>query len=488
MTARAATLRSARPVATGDHPDGISAAVLNHAAALLTATTGLTFPGGRRTTLRRALGTLTVESDLPDTEILLDALDRDPRLRARLVSLVRIGETSFFRHPEQLDVISRRILPMLADAPSTSERSIIINIWSAGCSTGEEAYTLAILAAETFGPDAARVVRVAATDIDQEALRVAQAGAYGRWAFRTPLAAMAPYFDDDGRARRVRPSVAGLVTFSRDNLTREGAGLPPGLTGPPGLILCRNVTMYLSPDARRQVAARFLRLLAPGGWLVVAPVELSRSVYSGFESMTLDGHTIYRRPLETATGRRIPARADRPAVVERPVPAPPVRAPAAARLGVSAAPPRRRAASPVVRKPIWEGGPIGAADRFAATRTLADQGRLEEAWLLAEHAVRERPYDREGYLLVASIAEARDDLADASAALRRAIYLDRTDAVAVFRLGLLEWRLGHTRRATARLHRAVRLVDGRDDEALLDATSDLTVARLRSTVGMFGHG
>jgi chemotaxis protein methyltransferase CheR len=432
-----------------------------------------------------------LEWEAPSAEFVLEALESEPALLTRLVSLVRIGETYFFRHPEQLDVIARHVLPALAGAAAPGKRPTI-DIWSAGCSTGEEAYSLAIIAAQAFRAGPTPAVHIAATDIDPDVLRIAAAGVYGRWSFRTPLGDLDPWFEGEARHRRVVPAVAGQVTFSRDNLTCDNAGPPPGLSGPPGLIVCRNVTMYLSEEARRRVAARFLRLLAPGGWLVVAPVELSSEVYQAFEPVVLDGLTFYRRPVRATTGLR-------PAAI---VAASPIAESARnQRQGRSSTPgattARSRAAAPLAAAlphVLTRSGTTGSKvrrpsepHRLAAIRVLADEGRLDDAWRLATTAIRSRPNDRDGHHLLASIAEARDDLAEASVALRRAIYLDRADVVAHFRLGLLEWRLGHTRQATARLARAVRLVDGVADDTLLDPASDLTVARLRSTSAMLGH-
>ena len=114
-------------------------------------------------------------------------------------------------------------------------------------------------------------------------------------------------------------------------------------------------------------------------------------------------------------------------------------------------------------------------------RRLADQGLLGEARREIELAVHEDSRDRPRYLLLASIADAQDDLTAAVAALRRAVYLDRADAAAQFRLGLLEWRIGRKRGARARFATAVALVADRVDDEALDQASELTVGRLRET-------
>lgn len=460
-------------------PDTIETAVLKSAVAVLTATTGLTFPGGRRMTLERALRAVTLEAALPGVEVLVDQLDRDESLLARVVNLVRIGETYFFRHPEQLEVVSRRILPGLVAAAASAGGRRTVDIWSAGCSTGEEAYSLAILAAERVTGPTDPQVRVAATDIDAEALSVAAAATYGRWSFRSDLGERTWWFESDGRLRRVRREIIERVTFGLDNLAGDDLGSPAGASGPFGLIVCRNVTMYLSPDARRRAAARFHQLLAPGGWLIVAPVELSHQVYAGFEVVTLDGLTFYRRAPHDGPGRR-----------------PPPRRAELGPLGLSSSDSQHTAERPALRstshprpaRPAPRPARPPAPDHLTVARSLADLGRLPEARRAVDLAVREQPLDRQAHLLLALVAEAEDDLAGAAGALRRAVYLDRSDANAQFRLGLVEWRLGRIAQARARLATAVRLVDGHDDDRVLDGAPDLTVARLRSTAKMLGNG
>jgi chemotaxis protein methyltransferase CheR len=460
--------------------EAVAESSLHRAAERLTAETGLTFPQSRRAHLRRALATATSQAGIAGVDAFLDELDRQPRLLERLVSLVTIGETYFFRHPEQLDLVSRRILPAL---------------FAGGCSTGEEAYSLAILVNEALASRPRWEFRVVGTDIDRAALRQARTASYGRWSFRADLGERAGWFEEDGARRRLRSSLADHVTFGAENLSLEDAGPPPALGGPPDLIVCRNVTMYLSDEARRRVAARFLRALAPGGWLMVAPVELSSSVYSAFDTVVLDGLTFYRRPRLDASDQVVTdARAARAGVV--------VHTASAGRAGglgrdsrIATADGRaardRRSASPTEHRSRPRPARLPApdpADRLVAARRLADQGLLIEARRESELAAREDPYGRRGYLLLASIADAQDDLAAAAAALRRAIYLDRADATAQFRLGLLEWRIGRKRQARARLATALALVADRGEDETLDEGSDLTVGRLRSTAELLADG
>ncbi|HUQ78533.1 MAG TPA: CheR family methyltransferase [Patescibacteria group bacterium] len=456
----------------------IADSTLRRASDRLTAATGLTFPRSRLATLRRALAKAGADAGMTSVDSYLDELDRRPELLDRLISLVTIGETYFFRHPDQLELLSRQVIPALIDARS-EDPDRVIRAWSAGCATGEEAYSLAILIHEVAATRPGWQFRVAGTDIDREALRRANRARYGRWSFRADLGPREAWFEWDDEVRHVRPSIREHVLFSGDNLSVD-EGPPSALGGQADLILCRNVTIYLSAQARKRIAYRFLNALRPGGWLIVAPVEVSSSVYGAFQAFQFDGITAYRRPFDASEATR-PTRVLPPQALprgERVAASPPAKLIAHKR--AAAGSPRTERPPPAPRRDP-------AARGLAASR-LADLGRLTEARQEAELAIREQPRSGQAYRMLASIADAQGDLPASVAALRRAVYLDRTDVTAQFRLGLLEWRLGHQRPARARLKTALELVAGLPDAKTLEAGSDLTVGRLRNTIELLADG
>lgn len=128
-------------------------------------------------------------------------------------------------------------------------------------------------------------------------------------------------------------------------------------------------------------------------------------------------------------------------------------------------------------------GDSPAIGTLESAKALADAGHLAEARQACLALLRRDPTSVDGYLLLASIAEAQDDLDAASATLRRLLYLDRDNPSGQFRLGLLDWRLGHTRRARTRLQRAVELIEGRGDDEPLEHVDGLNPAWMRSVVG-----
>jgi chemotaxis protein methyltransferase CheR len=195
-------------------------------------------------------------------------LDTDANEYERLVQTLTINVTKFFRNPETFACVALKVIPELWDA-----RSPLIRVWSAGCSTGEEAYSLAVLFREhaatvgdTAGLDRLRII---ASDIDRGALAAASRGQYGDDAFeQTPPAVCDKYFPVENGKHTVVPEIRNLVSFElRDLLEGKGPG------GRLHLIVCRNVIIYFTRETQERLFERFHELLLPGGFLVLGKVE-----------------------------------------------------------------------------------------------------------------------------------------------------------------------------------------------------------------------
>jgi chemotaxis protein methyltransferase CheR len=200
-----------------------------------------------------------------------------------LVQLLTNKETFFFREMHQFEVLHERVLPDLLAArkfaakPDYAPGSLRIGrrqplrLWSAGCATGEEAYSLAITLLEFQKRHGGLDAQVIASDIDDDALEVARRGRYGERAVRlVPEELRRRYFTTDGHAYDVVPEVSRLVSFQVHNLAEKRR--PPGLSGL-DVIFCRNVAVYFSEKARDQLNACLADALHEGGYLFVASAE-----------------------------------------------------------------------------------------------------------------------------------------------------------------------------------------------------------------------
>ena len=209
---------------------------------------------------------------------------------AHLVELLTTHETYFFRELFQLDAFRREVLPELVGERAALRR---LTLWSAGCSTGEEAYTLAMILLES-GACPGWVLRVLGTDISRKVLAAARVGVYGPSSFRTTEPELRErYFDPVGESFRVRDEVRALCSFRQVNLVDADA---LATVGPVDAIFCRNVLMYLAPDARRRIVDGFHDALVPGGYLFLGHSESLLNQETPFEVVHLRREIAYRRP------------------------------------------------------------------------------------------------------------------------------------------------------------------------------------------------
>ncbi|MBX3466413.1 MAG: hypothetical protein KF878_05880 [Planctomycetes bacterium] len=250
---------------------------------------GLEFPEHRWDRVEEAAALVTGAATADEAAT---AAAKDPALLDALLDRLTVGETYFFREPEQFRVLADEVLPDLRRRRGEGE----VRAWSAGCASGEEAYSLAMALL------AARVerARVLATDVSPAALRLARAATYGPWSLRGLGARRAlPFLEAQGRTWAVAPRARDLVTVERLNLAADP--YPQGLD----LIFCRNVLIYLDAHAVARVARGLHAALAPGGWLFVAATDPPLRALAPFEEVATTAGRVYRRPLETA--RRVAA-------------------------------------------------------------------------------------------------------------------------------------------------------------------------------------
>jgi chemotaxis methyl-accepting protein methylase len=210
------------------------------------------------------------------------ALDSDPREYERLLDALTINVTKLFRNPETYDSIAKNVVPALWALPSSQLR-----VWSAGCSSGEEPYSLAVLfhrQAETArAVDRVGRVRILGSDIDAASLEAARRGTFEEAAFAdTALDLRARYFGG-GPTNPIRADVKALVQFERRDLLADPV---PGTDF--NLVTCRNVIIYFDRATQEALFQRFHSALLPGGFLVLGKVETllgpARSMFAPVDS------------------------------------------------------------------------------------------------------------------------------------------------------------------------------------------------------------
>jgi chemotaxis protein methyltransferase CheR len=283
---------SARRVAPAPVPPP-EAAEVRQLVELFRSVAGLAFADDSGYVLERRLKDRVAALGLPSFAHYVDYLRHDPGGGAELeeaLELVTTHETYFFREEYQLRAFREEVVPRLRHLVGSRRR---LSVWSAGCSTGEEAYTIAMVLSHgglPYGWDA----RVFGSDLSRRCVAAARRAAYGPAAFRcVPPEFRRLYFVESPEGTVVAPSIRAMCTFSQLNLLDRDR---LAVVGRVDAIFCRNVLIYLDQEARRRVLDNVYECLLPGGFLMLGHSESLLHVSSDFEPVRLRDDLVYRKP------------------------------------------------------------------------------------------------------------------------------------------------------------------------------------------------
>jgi chemotaxis protein methyltransferase CheR len=233
------------------------------------------------------------DSFLKYYQYLLYHQDRLAELNTML-DIVTTNETYFFREKNQLEAFAEEILPELAEKKARTKR---LRIWSAGCSTGEEPYTLAMLIQQSRLFDSSWNIDIIGTDISQRVLRTARKAVYSQSSFRaTEEDQVARWFNklEDGKYT-VGESIRSMVHFGHLNLMDEKM---MGLIGECDAIMCRNVIIYFDKNAKAKVVNSFFKKITAGGYLLLGHSESLMNITTVFKLKHLTKVMVYQKPEE----------------------------------------------------------------------------------------------------------------------------------------------------------------------------------------------
>lgn len=416
-------------------------------------------PSGPRYADLVALVTRTmVEVGSTGAEEFQRSLERDADMFDRLVVSLTVGESYFFREPAQIELLRQRALPERAEVRGPAGT---LRLWSAGCATGQEAYTLAMLLTEQGLASRSRVL---ATDLSRQALERARRGVYGDWSLRAlDDRRRDAYFRQVPGGFAIDRGLARAITFRQHNLVDAAAGRP---VRDMDVVLCRNVLVYLTPAAVASVGRVLVEALAPGGWLLTASTDPRLEGVPGLHTVVTPEGLAYRRMAAEPAGPQRRRRAAAPPVPPRQAsrgrsvvsarrPVPVTTAPghsAGTPAGASAADIRPASARHALARGDYEGAATAAAALVAGAggaeahvilvRALGSAGRLAVAADAAAAAVARFPVHVELRLLQAMVLLESANAPQAAAAARAAAYLDPDLAMAHLTLARAEEALG----------------------------------------------
>jgi chemotaxis protein methyltransferase CheR len=358
------------------------------------------------------------------------------------------GETFFFRDHGQFDLLRLRLLPELI-AQHRNDKTL--RLWSAGCASGEEAYSLAMLVDMLLPEHDDWNMLILGTDIDSKAIAKARHGRYGTWSFRmVPAALQQRYFHLENNEWVLNERIRRMVTFRVVNLIDEtfpDSGSNAG-TGSElhdmDMILCRNVFIYFDRTAVSVVAAKFSATLVEGGYLLTAHTELIGHQVRGLESRLFVEGVVHQRHVHL------------PAYV----------APPSVAAGVAV-----QITSPLVKPDDARGKEVRGQETplppqvqnpaialCASARLYADQGEYALAERMCRKALVEDPLAVSPYFLLAQLAQLKGDFEQAKECLNKAIYLDHRCVAAHLELAALYERAENMPQARALRHAALGIV------------------------------
>ncbi len=392
-----------------------------------------------------------------------------------LLNLVTVTETCFFRDASQFRLLQEHIIPtLISERTASGDRTRTIRIWSAGCSSGEEAYSIA-LALDEMGahkryPD--WTIEIIGTDLNTRVLDKARRGVYSPRAVRNVEGRLLDlYFAPQGRNFALTDAIKRRVKFEFGNLTQT----PMPSTGPQDIIFCKNVTIYFRSDVTRKLINGLRDTLAPDGYLLLGHAESLWQMSEGFSIVEHERAFCYRKRTHAA-----------PAVNTLIAP-PRTSRPAATSIGDATA--KYDSCLAAFRDGDWDGAEAALSALVASCPTFvpallllgglyAHRGRFDAAMRQAEDVLRLSDLEPRAHLLIGMIASRQQRTEEALQSLRRALYLDESLALAHFWLGNLYRDRGDMTRACQEYENVVRDWEHHTLELTEEFASDLTAEQI----------
>lgn len=501
----------------------IPAKLLSQFSEFVTAQMGLHFPRAKWHSLEIGIASAAQEFGFKNLEsclqwILSAPLTKD--LISILASHLTVGETYFFREEKVFETLEKQILPDLIHSRLRNRQgqSQGLRIWSAGCCTGEEPYSIAILLSKLSKmiPDLELglnlndlKITILATDINSRFLHKAAQGVYTEWSFRN----VPPWIKESFFKKRreglfeIQPQLKKMVTLAYLNLVEDVYPSIMNNTNAVDIIFCRNVLMYFHSERIKKVVQNLYHSLADGGWLIVGPSEASHVRHAPFATVSFPGAFLHQKDSKEVKGlytyhaltgemEKVQAKAQ-----SLTLKTPNLKDSSQATEGGNAKDakdakdateskesPKNSKNSKNLKSPKnadSEALELYKQDKIALlaiARTHADQGQLSEALEWCEKALSADKLNPSLYYLRAIILQEQGALKEAIIALKQALYLDQSLVVAHFALGNLALRQGKPKESEKHFENALSLLSRCSREEILPESEGLTAGRLLETI------
>ncbi len=471
--------------------------------------TGILFGVKRRNALGRGVNLLCekwAENDLERYYQMLQETETDSPIWDDLIEELTVGETYFFRDENQVKALREHLLPRIIEAHQYDRR---IRIWSAGCASGEEPYTVSMLLMELIPDMDPWNIFILGTDINKQVLKKARRARYRSWSFRQTDPLMKDrYFRYLGEEYEALPKVQRNVRFEYLNLMEPTYPSLFTNTNAMDLILCRNVAIYYSEDVVREVVSRFYKCLLPEGWLMMGAAETSIPAFDQYAYHMFAGGTVYQKtdepkkvpryfeidPFKESAPLSVTAKPVTPInvsdfplleeesskrderleiVVEEPVEPENVHDLGKA-LFLSK---KYEEARELFLKAIAE-NPSDTESLYYLGRVHANIGQMEAARSYCEQAVEISPLKAEAYYTLALIHQESGDNRSAFECLKRTLFLEPAFALAHVSMAILCKQMNQKEKSERHRRQAIDLASAMEPETVLQGAEDLTAKTL----------
>jgi len=404
----------------------------------------------------------------------------------KLLLHLTVGETYFFRYRAHFDALRQLVTGELAGKP--------LRIWSAGCSTGEEPYSLAMIIMEALPDWRKRDIRILATDINNRSLQRAREGVYRPWSLRaTEPRYLDRYFSRVGDSYLIRDDVKQMVEFSHLNLQTATFPQPEGQFRELDVIFCRNVTIYFTLATTRQIIDKFAATLMPGGHLFLGHAEALTHVSTKFERVSRENGFYYRKKSLTNVAALPVVNPLKPRPVKKAVlPARPA-APLPSKLSV---PIPSSMPEPTLEELFRQARELFDAENFNEAEALiesvlrrqpdhlaalvmkgfvfANRAQFQEALALCDKVLARNDLHSEAYFLRGLVLEIEEHLQNALEEYRKALLLRREFVMPHYCLGRVYFRLGRDRDGMRELRNCLKLLEHVPEESVVPYAGGLS--------------
>jgi len=474
--------------------------------------TGLFFPENKWTALKKGLKYAADEHGM-DVASFVDCLlesSSPNQMINSLAAYLTVGETYFLRDKNLFQTLKDTIIQGMIDSSQPNGKTI--SFLSAGCATGEEPYSIAILIHHMLPLFKDWEITIIGTDINANFLEKARQGVYSRWSLReTPEQIIKKYFIQTNANRfELLPHIKRMVKFIRLNLMEPDFAQSLNVRGEVNIVLCRNVLMYFDDHRRNQVVENLVKLISKNGWFVTGPAESGFIQSPELVPVKFSNVILHQKKPALSEAPPDPMFAGKPDgrpmdafFPRRPGPMAP---PLLRNQNQPAIPGRNRLEVEIYEEALkdYEHGNYKSSvlklSRLLThknkedsilleteimtllARTHANLGELDDAGFWCQKAIESEKLNPEIYFLQSSIFQDSGKIKEAIGSLKHAIYLDPEFIMAHFIMGLLLLGENNGMESRKSLSNALTLLKNKDPEEVLPFSEGMTAARLMETI------